>query len=186
MSDEDWHETLPGVLNRAWELLIRGAHDAKHPARTPTLATMSAEHGPQARTLVMRQVDRQAGTVTLFTDAATPKVTELKEDPRAQLHIWDKRSQIQLRLSVEVSMAPGAHETWQQMPEGAREVYGVEPAPGTPIAGPEAFDRTPNEEKFLELTLRLTRLELVTLGLPIHRRAAFRPDDGWAGEWLAP
>ncbi|MEM9438016.1 MAG: pyridoxamine 5'-phosphate oxidase family protein [Pseudomonadota bacterium] len=181
----DWHETLPGVLDRAWQLLVRGANDARHPARTPTLATMSAE-GPQQRTLILRKADRAAGTVTLFTDAATPKVKELSADPRAALHIWDKGSQIQLRLAVTVTMTKGDDATWARMPEGAREVYGVEPAPGTHIEGPEAFDRTPNRDKFLELTLTIRRLELVALGLPIHRRAAFLVNDDWKGQWLAP
>ena len=181
----EWHETLPGVLDRAWTLLTRGANDPKHAARTPTLATMSAE-GPQQRTLILRQVDRAAGTVTLFTDAATPKVRELTADPRASLHIWDKRSQIQLRLSVLVDMAAGERAIWDRMPEGAREVYGVEPPPGTAISGPESFTREPNAEKFLKLTLTVQRLELVTLGLPIHRRAVFALADGWQGQWLAP
>ncbi|MEM8591022.1 MAG: pyridoxamine 5'-phosphate oxidase family protein [Pseudomonadota bacterium] len=181
----DWYETLPGVLDRAWQLLIRGANDAKHPARTPVLATISPD-GPQQRILVLRQVNRDAGTLTLFTDAATPKVQELTADPRAALHVWDKRSQIQLRLAATVTMAPGETATWDRMPEGAREVYGVEPPPGTPIDGPESFAREPNAEKFLKLTLTLSRIELVTLGLPIHRRAVFARDGGWAGHWVAP
>jgi len=181
----DWYETLPGVLDRAWQLLVRGAKDPKHPARTPTLATLGPD-GPQQRTLILRRVDRAAGTVTLFTDAATPKVRELTEDPRAALHIWDKCSQIQLRLAVIVTMTPGRAEVWAGMPEGAREVYGVEPPPGTPIDGPEAFTRRPNAEKFLELTLAIQRIELVTLGLPIHRRATFHASDGFAGHWMAP
>ena len=181
----DWHETLSSVHDRAWQLLVRGANDARHPARTPTLATMGAD-GPQARTLILRKANRPTGTVTLYTDAASTKVGELRADPRAALHIWDKGAQIQLRLSVIVELAPGAPELWARMPEGAREVYGVDPPPGTPIADPEGFTRVPNGDKFLELTLEIQKLELVALGLPIHRRAAFERADGWQGKWLAP
>ncbi|MEM1237588.1 MAG: pyridoxamine 5'-phosphate oxidase family protein [Pseudomonadota bacterium] len=165
--------------------MARGARDPKHAARTPTLATMSSD-GPQQRTLVMRRVDKAVGTVTLYTDAATPKVTELQADPRASLHIWEPRSQIQLRLLVRVAMAPGEHAVWQKMPEGAREVYGVSPAPGTPIGGPERFERVPDESKFLELTLVVQRLELVALALPVHRRAFFLRENNWKGQWMAP
>ncbi|MEO0485544.1 MAG: pyridoxamine 5'-phosphate oxidase family protein [Pseudomonadota bacterium] len=181
----DWFESLSGVHDRAWQLLVRGANDARHPARTPTLATMGAD-GPQARTLVLRKTDRAAGTVTLYTDAASTKVGELRADPRAALHIWDKGSQIQLRLTVTARMAPGAAEIWARMPDGAREVYGVEPPPGTPLTDPEAFTRIPNGDKFLELSLEIQKLELVALGLPIHRRAVFERRDSWAGQWLAP
>lgn len=181
----EWHETLSGVHDRAWQLLIRGANDPKHVARTPTLATMSPD-GPQQRTLILRQVDRAAGSVTLFTDAASHKVAEIEADPRAALHIWDKRTQLQLRLNVVITMTPGDPALWAKMPEGAREVYGVEPPPGTPIDGPETFTRVPNGEKFLELTLTIHRMELVALGLPIHRRADFDRSNDWAGRWLAP
>ncbi|MEM1374383.1 MAG: pyridoxamine 5'-phosphate oxidase family protein [Pseudomonadota bacterium] len=181
----EWFETLEGVLGRAWAMLIRGANDPKHAARTPTLATVSAT-GPQQRTLILRQSDREAGTLTLFTDRASAKVGELSDDPRASVHIWDKRSQIQLRLAATVSAAPGDPKLWERMPEGAREVYGVEPAPGTPLAHPDAFERTSNAEKFLELKLILTRIELVTLATDPHRRAEFYRADGWQGRWLAP
>ena len=181
----EWYETLEGVHERVWTLLIRGANDAKHPARTPTLATMSAK-GPQQRTLVLRQVDKEAGRVILFTDKASSKVAEITDDPRVGLHIWDKRSQIQLRLSATASLAPGDPRLWEKMPEGAREVYGVEPPPGTPLEDPLAFERTSNADKFLCVTLTLTEIELVTLGTDPHRRARFLRDDGWAGQWLAP
>lgn len=181
----EWFESLEGVLGRAWAMLIRGANDPKHAARTPTLATISAT-GPQQRTLVLRQTDRDAGTLTLFTDRASAKVGELAADPRAALHIWDKRSQIQLRLAAMVSAAPGDPKLWERMPEGARDVYGVEPPPGTTLEDPEAFERTSNAEKFLELKLTLTRIELVTLATDPHRRAEFQRADGWQGQWLAP
>ncbi|MEM6477783.1 MAG: pyridoxamine 5'-phosphate oxidase family protein [Pseudomonadota bacterium] len=181
----EWHETLNGVLDRAWQMLVRGVNDPRHAARTPTLATMSKE-GPEQRTLVLRQANRAAGTLTLFTDAATSKVRQLRDDPRASLHIWDKRSQIQLRIAAHVSMTPGEREIWDQMPEGAREVYGVEPAPGTRISDPEGFHRNSNADKFLKLTLQIVKIELVTLGLPIHRRAEFKASDNWRGHWLAP
>ncbi len=180
-----WHETLPATLNRAWSLLERGTKDGRHAARFPTLATIS-ETGPQQRTLALRKANRADATLTLYTDAATPKVTELTKDARASLHIWDQTSQIQLRIAATVVMEPGTAEIWEQMPQGARTVYGVEPPPGTPISDPEGFDRTPNFKKFLELTLHVRGLELVALGLPVHRRAVFRAADRWTGQWLAP
>ncbi|MEM6727305.1 MAG: pyridoxamine 5'-phosphate oxidase, partial [Pseudomonadota bacterium] len=72
----EWHETLPGVYDSAWQMLLRGAADAKHAARTPTLATISVD-GPQQRTLILRKVNREKATLTLYTDAATAKVREL-------------------------------------------------------------------------------------------------------------
>ncbi|MCH2078466.1 MAG: pyridoxamine 5'-phosphate oxidase family protein [Rhodobacteraceae bacterium] len=181
----EWYETLDGVYGRAWSLLIRGTNDPKHDARTPTLATMSAT-GPQQRTLVLRQTDKEGGRIILYTDKASAKVGEIIADPRVSLHVWDKRSQIQLRLAATASLAPGDPKLWEKMPEGAREVYGVEPPPGTPLEDPLSFERTSNADKFLCVTLTLHEIELVTLAPDPHRRARFRRVDGWAGQWLAP
>ena len=110
----------------------------------------------------------------------------MSSDPRVSIHLWDPRAQWQLRLSGTAALTPGPQETWDRMPEGAREVYGVTPTPGTPIPTPEDHDRTPDAAKFLQITIALHQIESTHLGAPLHRRARFRADEGWAGQWVAP
>ena len=47
------------------------------------LATVCPEFGPQARTVVLREVDVASRTLLLYTDARSPKVAQLQADPRA-------------------------------------------------------------------------------------------------------
>ncbi|MFP3387127.1 pyridoxamine 5'-phosphate oxidase family protein, partial [Tritonibacter sp. SIMBA_163] len=54
--------------------MIRGVHDRHAPARHPTLATVSPAGMPQARTVVLRGADKQAATLTLYTDVHSDKV----------------------------------------------------------------------------------------------------------------
>lgn len=181
-----WVETLDGTLDQIWQMLGRGTVDRRAAARHPVLATMS-DAGPEMRILVLRKASRSANTLTLYTDAATPKVAELTSDPRCALHIWDAKAQVQLRFRATVSMAPGSKEVWDGMPEGAREVYGVTPTPGTPIETAEAFVREPDYSKFLELTLSLRKIDYTNLGTTPHRRAQYTHADGeWRGQWVAP
>ncbi|MEM1302349.1 MAG: pyridoxamine 5'-phosphate oxidase family protein [Pseudomonadota bacterium] len=181
-----WVETLDGTLDHIWQMLGRGTADRRAAARHPVLATMS-DDGPEMRILVLRKASRSANTLTLYTDADTPKVAELTKDPRCAVHIWDGKAQIQLRFRASVAMSPGSKEVWDGMPEGAREVYGVTPAPGTPIDGAEAFTREPDYSKFLELTLHLREIDYTNLSTTPHRRAQFsHGKDGWKGQWVAP
>lgn len=174
-------ETLSSVWDQIWTLL----RDPKSAARFPTLATMS-ENGPEARTLALREADEASGSLVFYTDAATPKVAELTQDPRCAVHLWDDAAQVQLRFKARATLTPGAAEVWATMPFGAQEVYGVIPTPGTPIDAPESFDRLPDPEKFLQVSLRIDEIDYVNIGLPIHRRALFRRGNGWQGQWLAP
>ena len=186
-----WADTLDSTLDHIWQMLGRGVADRKSAARHPVFATMS-KNGPETRILVLRKATRAAHTLTLFTDAATPKVAELTADPRCALHIWDGRAQVQLRLKATAGMSAGRRDVWDGMPEGAREVYGVSPTPGTAIDGPDAFVRVPDYSKFLELTLHLREIDYTNLSTNPHRRARFTrvgAEDGevsWTGEWLAP
>ena len=50
-----WSEQLDTLHTHAWHRLIRGVHDRHAPARHPTLATVSPDGMPQARTAVLRE-----------------------------------------------------------------------------------------------------------------------------------
>lgn len=52
-------------------------------------ATSDPTAAPEARMVALRWADRDAGTVSVNTDAATPKLAELRSDPRAALqYCW--------------------------------------------------------------------------------------------------
>ena len=55
MSDAD---DLGNFLGLAWRHLTRGVADARAPARTPVLATVSSEGLPEARMVVLRAASR--------------------------------------------------------------------------------------------------------------------------------
>lgn len=170
----------------AWAVLADGVADKNHPARHPTLGTLSAE-GPRLRTLAMRAFDPAEGVVEMHTDRLSEKVQELEANPVAAIHIWDPQSELQLRLIADVSMVTGDPDLWSRVPDLSRGNYGVEPAPGTPIAAGEAFSRVPHPDRLTVLRARLTSMDLVYLGEPVHLRAQFnRTVSGWDGHWVAP
>ncbi|WP_296427134.1 pyridoxamine 5'-phosphate oxidase family protein [Yoonia sp.] len=183
----NWFETLEGLHIQVWDTLIQGLVDAGHPARRPTFATVSPDNWPEARTVVLRGSDTEAGIVSVYSDLHSDKIRSLKKNPRAALHIWDPAQALQIRLKTEVTIAsgPAVRPLWENIPAQSRQSYGVSPAPGRPI--PDALDYIKNAypDTFAVLHCRIITIDVVHLG-DDHRRASYSRSDDWAGKWLSP
>lgn len=182
-----WAETLPQLYDHLWARLIRGVHDRHAPARHPVLATVNAQGVPQARTVVLREADKQAASLTFYTDLHSAKISELIATPKASLHIWDASAHLQTRIHADVSILSGddVRERWKNVPERSRSAYSAGPAPGQPIADSLAYTKTPDQAAFAVLHLDIQSIDALHLG-PDHRRAHFSRADHWAGQWLVP
>lgn len=173
---------LETLWTHIWDRLDRGAAKSDDPFRFVTLATMGAD-GPEARTVGLRAADRAAATVEVHSDLRTAKVRALRSDPRAQILLWDAQAQVQVRLSVMMTLIPADAERWSRIPDVARLNYGTDPAPGTTVPRPEIVTRTPDVHRFIALSGKVGRVDVVSLAHDPHRRAQF---DGNAGRWVAP
>jgi pyridoxamine 5'-phosphate oxidase len=182
-----WATSLPSLYDHAWQRLVRGVHDRRAPARHPTLATVSPEGQPQARTVVLRAVDRASGCLTVHTSLHSPKVHDLKRLPVAAVHVWDAGSRLQIRMQADVAIVSGAAaaQAWSKVPERSRAAYTGGQAPGEPIQDALAYTSIPDARAFAMLQLSLQSIDLLHLG-PVHRRACFTRDRTWEGQWLVP
>ena len=82
-----WASDLAQLYAEAWLRLARGVHDRHAPARHPTLATVSPDGRPQARTVVLRAADITAATLDIHTDLRSAKIGDLCATPFAALHV---------------------------------------------------------------------------------------------------
>ena len=183
----EWFETLPAIFDQLWDTLVQGVVDRAHPARHPTLATVSPSGWPEARMVVLRGADQIAGTISAFTDLHSAKVAGLRKTPRAALHIWSETDRLQLRLTCTVTLRHGADvaHLWSQVPELSRQNYGITPAPGTPITSALDYAKAPDAATFSVMDFTVVHIDVVHLGA-VHRRARFRREDEWQGQWLVP
>jgi hypothetical protein len=173
------------------KLLVRGAADRRSPFHTPTLATIGLDGAPQARTVVLRAVSPEELSARVHTDLRSAKAAELTADPRATLHFYDARHQVQVRLSGRAELLSGdaAEPYWTASRPMSRRCYAADPAPGVPIPAPlpAPLDDTGGRPNFAAILLRVDSLEWLWLWSEGHRRARFRWRQAeWAGEWLAP
>lgn len=182
-----WAADLQELHAQVWTRLIRGVRDRRAPGRHPTLATVSPDGWPQARTVVLRAADQAAGTLDIHTDLQSAKVAEVRQTPCAAIHIWDASAHLQMRLVATVAVLSGdaVAEVWAKVPEVSRRSYGSHPAPGQGIAQALDYAIQPDPDRFGVLRLTVQSIDAVHLG-PNHRRARFDRETDWAGTWLAP
>lgn len=182
-----WASDLPALYSQVWQRLVRGVGDRHSPSRHPTLATVTPEGRPRARTVVLRRADRLSGTLDIHTDLRSAKVAELQATPFASLHVWDGSAHLQIRAEADVTIASGADvaEIWVRVPETSRSSYGGTPVPGSPIDDGLAYTRLAEPARFAVLQLRITAIDVLHLGRE-HRRARFERAGEWQGVWLSP
>lgn len=178
---------LNAFLDHAWQRLSRGVADRRSGARHVSFSTVSPDGFPQVRTVVLRAAQKSQNLVEVHTDAASAKVSALGAHPYAQLMIWDEKPRLQIRLDARVDVLGGADvsDTWDRVPPVSRESYGKMPAPGAPIDEAYAYKLLSDPAAFRVLRCHVHQIDLVELG-ETHRRATYRLEDDWAGQWLVP
>ncbi len=182
-----WACDLVPLYAEVWTRLTRGVHDRHAPARHPTLATVTPQGRPRARTVVLRAADKATGTLDIHTDLRSSKIADLRATPFAELHVWDTSAHLQLRIEAHVKILSGeeVQATWRAIPEASRLSYGSDPAPGQPIARSLDYTKTSDPDSFVVLRLVVDSVDALHLGQN-HRRAKFDRHDSWAGIWLVP
>jgi pyridoxamine 5'-phosphate oxidase len=182
-----WAADLEQLHAQVWERLVCGVHDRCAAARHPTLATVAPDGLPEARTVVLRAANATAAGLDVYTDVRSAKVTSLRANPRAVLHVWDTSAHLQLRIEVTAEILTGnaVADTWARVSETSRQSYGATPAPGQPIM--DAFDYVNHADphSFALLRFSVQAIDALHLGRH-HRRARFECSSGWAGQWLVP
>lgn len=175
---------LPTLFRAAWDRWDAAIARSADPIGT--FASWGPE-GPQMRSVVLRGSDRDAGSLSFYTDLFSSKVAELRADPRAGMHIYDPGQRLHLRATGLATLRSGAElaAIWDGMSLREQAQYGMTPPPGRQIDAGDAYMRGSAFEAFAEITLTLTSMDVVRLKEP-HRRARYERVDGWAGVWLAP
>ena len=177
-------ESLHMVERACWLELGRAAHDREHPWRVMTLATVDGDRA-DARSVVLRDVDEAARTVTFYTDARSAKVAQLRAHPRATLVGWWPKPGWQLRLRVTLSLHTAGLDVssrWAQvkLSPSAQDYLAALP-PGTPVDRfqPERGSR----EHFAVVNAHIDEMDWLELHANGHRRARLAGD---ASTWLTP
>ena len=119
MYEHDFYDDLAGALERSWRLLEEAIDNPTSPVRTPVLISVSTDGLAQGRTVVLRGFNRQQRQLTIYTDARSAKVAQLRAQPACTLVAYQPNPMMQLRLSTNAIVNHNneiTHEAWAVMP----------------------------------------------------------------------
>ena len=91
--------TLPALEDAVWQELTRAARERGHAWRHAVLATVDGE-AADARTVVLRDLDRDSRTLLIYTDARSPKLAQIAARPLGTLVMWSPTSSWSPRRSA--------------------------------------------------------------------------------------
>jgi len=191
-------QAFSDVLNE----LRKGSSDSRHPFRYVSLASFNADkQESNIRMLILREVDKD-GTLTLYSDARTSKVKELKQVQQSALLFWHDYHKVQVTMKSEVRLHhrdETSEDYWNKDVHGAaRKAYTPLVEPGEVIENPKAAHQWPEEfssEHFCVIRCVPYEIDILQLAGKKHLRLRFLRNqntdgdaakDDWKGEWVAP
>ena len=186
-------QTPPEIRKRIWQELARAVNDRHHEWRTLMLATTQMGGAPNARMVVLREVDADLARLSIYTDSRSDKVSELANHPDALLVFWSKRLNWQLRVRVTARVhvtGPRVDAAWERVRQTAAAGDYLSPAaPGsilqsvpTSRAATQSSNST-DRHHLAVLEAQVQEIDWLELARSGHRSARLRTDT-W--DWLTP
>jgi len=195
--------SLVNLDRKIWQQLKTAPADKHSKFKNFTVATIDSNGLPDARIVVLRQVDDESRMLWFHTDVRSGKIAQLQAKPEVLLLFWDEEQQVQLRCRASTTIHTDdteASNQWAKTWEGNRKMYlseyepgsiRPEPHPGFPIAlGENLPTREASEAgrpNFAVVECRVTTVDYLHLSRAGQTRARFE----YAGEqakreWLTP
>lgn len=170
------------------EHLLHGAAERSHPFHLVSLATIGLDGSPRVRNVVLRQYLREEHTAIIHSDRRSPKVSEIKHDPRIAIMCYDPASRMQLRIAGTATVHENdgvADARWISSQINSRRCYLTALAPSTPLEYMRAFQHltapwTPEMDKdarqnFCAISCRVHSIDFLELSARGHQRMGM----GW-------
>ncbi len=167
--------------------LLRSNVDRRHPFRFFWLATQSDY--PELRTVVKRDFTK-AWEIIIFTDARSPKVTQIRQQARVSALFYHPKKKLQVRLRGHARLIAESEEEYgpylqqvQQSP--ALKDYQTELAPGSPLS--PAGVGLGTTLHFAVIQFSTKEIDILQLGTEAHQRVLFhRNGEGWEAQAIVP
>jgi pyridoxamine 5'-phosphate oxidase len=187
-------DQLPAIEAAIWQQLAAAVGDKAHAWRTPVLSTLDKsdphQPWPDARTVVLREVDVRQKQLFFYADERAAKIRQLVGTPQGTFVMWSRELGWQLRLRLQLSLEMSglaATSRWAKLSlsPGAQDYLAPVP-PGTPLPGPHEPPRAGSSDRayFSVVCARVAAMDWLELHRDGHRRAFF--NEGEAPRWVQP
>lgn len=174
-------DELEKVPQEIWQYLAAG--DGHW--RTPVIASAAPGGGADARTVVVRSVDREAREMVFFTDRRSRKLAQLQADPAVCLVVYDDERHLQARLYGRAlrERVPGALDAWwEHLSDTQRAHYRVDV-----VANGLGGDNEKGRENFAAFRIVVDRFHCLWIHDQGNDAAFFEWQHGeWRGHPVRP
>ena len=160
-----------------WGQLQQAIDHPGSPMRVFALGTVSVNHEPDQRSVVLREIDKDLWLVRIYTDMRSPKVLHLRNNPQVSLLFWDAHQKVQLRAKGLASIIedPVILKTrWEFVNQGpTANDYKSKLAPGS--VSDECLEYV-DQHWFAVIEIKITSYDCLKLSRNGHQRWAVTPD----------
>lgn len=188
---------LDEVLDRIWGSLMVADGDHRSPFSFMQAATIGLDGSPKLRTVVLRRVERNSARIWFSTDLRSPKIAELRKDPRISMAGYDLAERVQIRMEGNAEIDADSTMrlmVWRDTARTTRQGFRSLLPPGTPLDAPsctQAIEPTNADdgfENFCLVVMQVTTIDWLDLSSSHQTRAMFhqRQASEWHGTWVSP
>ena len=190
MSKQD----LNTILDNIWKNLIQSIDDLAHPWRLPAIGTQGT-NGPTVRTMVLRSVDFQKRTLSVYTDIRSKKIPNFRKDPRIAWLFYNDKTKQQVRAHGRSTIQHNNKTTelaWNKIELKNQHDYSTILPPGSKINHPiphqiDEINLTNAYANFAIIECSITEIDWLQLSSKGHTRALFNwSGDNWIKNWASP
>ena len=190
MSNQD----LTTILDNIWKHLIQSIDDLANPWRLPAIGTQGT-NGPTVRTMVLRSVDLQKRTLSVYTDIRSKKIPNFRKDPRIALLFYNDKTKQQVRAHGRSTIQHNNKTTelaWNKIELKNQHDYSTILPPGSKINPPsinqiDKINLTNAYLNFAIIECSITKIDWLQLSSNGHNRALFNwSGDTWIKNWATP
>ena len=190
---------LDRIYRQLWDCLIAATCEGQRPFKAMQAATIGLDGAPNVRTVELRRVSEPENLITFHTDVRSPKVAELRREPKITLVgvETDRNRQIRVFGKSRILRDGAARlDAWESSSDRTLILYRTLLAPGTPICQPrDAFGEDcgaqPSDEGLAHFCVvevspfRIDWLDLSAVDGP-ERVLFIRNGSIWEHSWIAP
>ena len=188
------NQNLTTILDNIWKHLIQSIDDLANPWRLPAIGTQGT-NGPTVRTMVLRSVDLQKRTLSVYTDIRSEKIPNFRKDPRIALLFYNDKTKQQVRAHGRSTIQHNNKTTelaWNKIELKNQYDYSAILPPGSKINPPsinqiDKINLTNAYLNFAIIECNITKIDWLQLSSNGHNRALFN----WSGDtsiknWATP
>ncbi len=196
---------FPAIWHAVSQQILSATKGRGHPWHLMSLATISPDGFPEARTVVLREFEPEKPALWFHTDARSPKVLGLEiSDGDIELMMYDPKQRRQLRCRGKAILHHADHRArmrWDESKETSRRCYMAGVGPSQKVDSrettlseefthkvPNHAEAEPGFTHFTAVECRINRIDVLQLNAFGGERCYlhFKQGELEKGEWLAP